>query len=121
MAATESVVRRTAVRNEPVPYTETAPVALSRATERRTRARWFLALAMGTAAVAAVEVTVRLRITELGYRIEATARALTEVELENQELQARREQLEDPVFLEQWAQQRLGLRRPKPEERIVLR
>lgn len=109
------------ISSERMAFAGVHTMPLIRARERRDRVQRLLTLLTCFAAVAALQATVRLQVIELGYRLEATTKALNQLELENRELRARAVRAEDAAVLEHNAMQRLGLRPPTAQERLVLR
>ncbi|MCX8073171.1 MAG: hypothetical protein N3C12_12075 [Candidatus Binatia bacterium] len=95
-------------------------MALSDVKERRFLARVWLGFSFLAAAVGVFNVVVRLRVADLGYRIEATHRAIERLELERRELQVRAARAEDARRLEQLAKSRLGLGPASASQRMVV-
>ncbi len=95
-------------------------MALANVQERQLVLRALVVTVIVSAVIAAANVSVRLRVAELAYRLAATEEAIQRLQLERRELLAQVALVDEPQRLLHLAQMRLQLLPPAANRRIVL-
>ncbi|MBI3784210.1 MAG: cell division protein FtsL [Deltaproteobacteria bacterium] len=88
--------------------------------ERRAFFSWATTLVILAVLIALGHVWLRLRVSEMGYELEATHQAIDRLRQEANELTAQAAALSSPARLELLANSRLALGRPQKGQEAVL-
>lgn len=106
--------------HRPFGWLRPANNAAASSVEVRALVTWLVLFAIASVTIELAHVWLRLKVTDLGYRLSTTQRVIQKLQSEGHELTAEVARLNASDRLEEVARVRLGMARPQRGQEVVL-